>query len=365
MALTRATEPDSDTLTRAAVVAYVGGYTRSAAAGIFAARGAVGTLVVSREVIEHPSFLAQHPSYPILYALSEVMDAGAGAGGAITAFKIERDGRLVAAHTVHTIGGAPVYLSLSRRAQALLFVNYCGDHAGWVPLGDDGLPCGDARVVAQPGSAAGTGRQDAPHPHCIIEQPGQGRVLVADLGLDRVFVHEWRGKHRREELGLQTEIAMPRGCGPRDIAFHPGGKWAFVSGELDSSVHVLATGAETVALVHSLSALARESSRAGNTAAAVGVHPGGGAVYVSNRGADEISVFSFDSTSGHLRLKSAVPSGGKTPRHIALTTDGATLYVANTDSDLVARFAVEDNGLTLRPAGSIHVTAPACVVPLG
>ena len=48
-----------------------------------------------------------------------------------------------------------------------------------------------------------------------------------------------------------------------------------------------------------------------NTAATVQVHPNGRFLYASNRGADDIAVYSIDPQAGTLTLVESIPSQGK------------------------------------------------------
>ena len=86
-------------------------------------------------------------------------------------------------------------------------------------------------------------------------------------------------------------------------------------------------------------------------------------VYASNRGHDSVAVFAIDKTNGRLTPVEWRPSGGKTPRFLALSPDGRFLFAANEESDTIVPFAVERDGGRLSPAGEpIKVGSPVCIV---
>ena len=77
------------------------------------------------------------------------------------------------------------------------------------------------------------------------------------------------------------DIATPPGSGPRHIALAPDGKFAYVCGELDSTVNVIEFGDMGGKVVQSLSTL-KEPVKNNSTAECI-MSPDGKFVYVSNR----------------------------------------------------------------------------------
>jgi 6-phosphogluconolactonase len=85
-------------------------------------------------------------------------------------------------------------------------------------------------------------------------------------------------------------------------------------------------------------------------------------VYASVRGDDVLVVLRADPASGALDVVQRVPTGGRGPRHFALSPDGRRLHVANQRSDLVSAFAVDAATGRLAPAGRpVSVPSPVCV----
>ena len=143
------------------------------------------------------------------------------------------------------------------------------------------------------------------------------------------------------------------GAGPRHIAFHPNGRWAFVINEMGSTLTVFACDASAGALreVQTISTLPPGFSGQ-NTGAEVAAHPSGKFVYGSNRGDDSIAVFGCDAASGRLSFLQRVPTGGKTPRQFEIDPTGRYLLAANQDSNTIVVFRIDAASGQLQPAGS-------------
>ncbi|MFZ4355584.1 beta-propeller fold lactonase family protein, partial [Enterococcus gallinarum] len=77
--------------------------------------------------------------------------------------------------------------------------------------------------------------QDHAHVHYTDLTPDQ-RLVVCDLGTDRVYTYD---VSENGKLNLVTTFTAEPGTGPRHLVFHPNGQFAYLFGELDSTVSVL------------------------------------------------------------------------------------------------------------------------------
>ena len=92
-----------------------------------------------------------------------------------------------------------------------------------------------------------------------------------------------------------------------------------------------------------------------NEAATVRVDLNGRFLYVSNRGADTMGVFSINQVHGTLRQIQQISCGGKTPRYFAIDPSDRWLLVANQDSANIVVFARNPaTGLLKPPAINIR-----------
>jgi 6-phosphogluconolactonase (cycloisomerase 2 family) len=196
---------------------------------------ATGELREPRQVATtpSPSFVAAHPNGRVVYAVNEHTD------GTVTAFDVTPDG-LVERAVVPSGGDDPCHVVVDGRT--LLVANYSSGTLAAIPLDDDGAFAGDAVVLGHQGSGPNAERQEGPHAHFVALDPGGRHVLVVDLGTDEIR------RYARTADGLRPDgiaATFAPGTGPRHVAFAPDGRHAYVVGELDNSMHVLAWPAGT------------------------------------------------------------------------------------------------------------------------
>ncbi|MGA3513656.1 beta-propeller fold lactonase family protein, partial [Lactiplantibacillus plantarum] len=67
-------------------------------------------------------------------------------------------------------------------------------------------------------------------------------LAVCDFCTDRVYTNDISDEGKLTEI---AEFEAPAGTGPRHLVFHPNGKYAYLFGELDSTVTVLSYNAST------------------------------------------------------------------------------------------------------------------------
>ncbi|MET9519305.1 lactonase family protein [Streptomyces sp. NPDC002994] len=310
--------------------------------------------------VQNPSFLALSPDRRTLYAVDE------RAKGAVAAVRVGGGAPEVLGRARGTGGADPCHLSVHPDGRFLLTANYTGGSLSVHPIGRGGVLGEVADVVRHTGSGPDPGRQEGPHAHMVVTDPGGRYVVAVDLGTDTV--HTYWLDPRSGKLRERQRAAMKPGAGPRHLAFHPSGRHAYVVNELDSSVVVCGyerrSGVLTPGAPQSTLGPGTELDER-NYPAGVLVSPDGRFVYVSNRGHDSIAVFGVERGGAALRLVSVVPSGGSYPRHIALDPSGVLLFAANQKSGTVAVFRVDRGTGRLSPAGAVLAApVPVCVLPV-
>jgi 6-phosphogluconolactonase len=345
---------------------YVGTYTWGKSEGIYAFRMDPETSALTATgasvMVENPAFVAADPTGRFLYAVAET-----GPEGAVWAFRIEADDTLTAINSQPSHGSAPCHLSVDASGKAVVVANYSSGTVAAYPVREDGGLGEAASVIRHHGSGPNAGRQEGPHAHSANIGPGNGRVYVADLGTDKVMIYGLDAATGKLARNDPAEAGTHAGAGPRHMAFHPNGQWAYVINELDSTMAVFAYDAMTGALeeLQHLSTLP-EGYGEETYCADVHVHPSGRFVYGSNRGHDSIAVFAVDQKAGRLGLVACDPSGGKTPRNFAITPDGRFVLAANQDSDSIVHYRVDESTGRLTATGQVtEVPAPVCVCFVG
>lgn len=304
--------------------------------------------------IENPSYLAISPDRHNLYAASEKQT------GEIYSYAIGPDRELNLHDRKLSEGASPCYVEVTPNGRTLLAANYGGCVVA-LCIRDRG-ELEQASNVVHTGSGPHPDRQQEAHPHAFVSSPCGRYLFAPDLGTDRIVMYTLED----DRLFKQEDTVLPPGTGPRTLVFHPEAKWAYVSGELNNTVTTFEYDMPSGRLraVQQAPLLPEEQAAdPANTAAHVAVSPCGRYVYVSNRGDDSVSHFAVDPENGQLTLIERVPSGGRIPRHFAVT-DGF-LLVANQESGNVVSFAIGREDGRLTPTGfALELNQPVCVCPL-
>jgi len=298
----------------------------------------------------NPSYLTWDPSRRFLFAVNEASP------GRVVAFAMNRaNGALARLNDESSSGNGPAHASVDQFGKWLLVANYAAGADGTVAA----LPIlADGRLGAA-ADAENLGRDSLPH--LIVTSPENQYVFVPCKGRD--LVAQFRFDDSAGQLAPNTpaSVAFTAGAGPRHLAFHPNARFAYVVGELDSTLTALAFDPDigTLSAVQTVSTLPASFSGS-NTGADVRVHPSGKFVYASNRGHDSIAIFSIDE-QGLLALLGHQSTQGSTPRNFHIAPSGAFLLVANQNSDNVVTLAVASDGSLADTGHVVAVNSPAFV----
>jgi 6-phosphogluconolactonase len=363
-----------DTLAAGARYVYVGTYTApnfapgaknpSTAQGIYVFKmdQAQGSLTLVQVVkAENPTFLVVDPTMKYLYSVNELGTDDKGKPlGRVSAYKIDPvSGNLTFFNTQLTNGTLPCHLWVHPSGKYLLVANYGSGNFAVYPILADGSIGQMADFVQAAGNGAGADqvRQEGPHAHMILTNPGSQHVFGVDLGADRVMAWNFDLASGKLTPGAVPYANVESGAGCRHMAFHPSDKFAYLLNELSSTLNVYnfdpVRGSFVV--IQTLSTLPADtkyvrpvfdSTSAGkvppgtNTTAEIRVHPSGKWVYSTNRGANTIAMYKVDPNSGKLTAIGEVPSQGEIPRGMNIDPSGTFLYVGNQDSDNILVFRI-------------------------
>jgi 6-phosphogluconolactonase len=218
--------------------------------------------------------------------------------------------------------------------------------------------------VQHRGSGPNKERQEGPHAHYIASSVDNRFVFVVDLGLDEVVVYRFDPAKGSLTPNDPPFVKVAPGAGPRHLAFHPNGKFAYVLNEVNSTVTVFANDSRngSFSTLQMLPTIPKGFTAHNDTAEIV-VHPSGKFLYVSNRGHDSIAEFSIDPAKGTLTFAGDFSTQGKTPRNFALDPTGKFLLAANQESNNIVVFRIDQSTGALTGTGQdAQVPAPVDIV---
>lgn len=301
----------------------------------------------------NPSYLHIEPGRNKLYAVH-------GDGSEISTYALAADGRAELLNTRSTAGTNPVHLSPTPDGRWMVVANYASGNVVSLPMDADGVlgeVTGNLALTGELGPLPA--HQKGSHPHMTCFDPSGRWLMVPDKGFDRVFTL----KVDTGSGALSVASSMPAhpGAGPRHIAFHPEEPWAYVVGELDGTligcvVHP-ATGALESRQVISCMPENYEDER---SSAAIAISPDGAHVYVSNRADHTVAMFRIDQHSGRVALEARLGSWGDKPRFIGVAPGGKTLLVANEMGDNIVEYVLGVNHGN--PVERVATGSPVCIV---
>jgi 6-phosphogluconolactonase len=328
---------------------YLGSRTDKPGQGIFScffdAKTGSSTPVTLAWEMAFPTAFAVSANKQFIYATSEVGNDGKSSG-TLLAFSIERpSGKLSKLNQVSAGGGGPTSICLDATGKNLLVAEFGGGCTNVFRV----LP--DGRLGEQTASLvhSGTGpnkRQSAPHAHQVVLSPDNRFLLSPDLGADRVFISKFDAQSGSLVADNPPFYQMPAGSGPRQVIFHPNGKYLYLMNELTAKLTAFTWNASDGSLNEIQTMPAGLETSSGG---ALAMSHDGRYLYSNTRVDNSVEVFAIDQKTGKLSEPTRVLSGGKTPWGIALGPTGEHLLVMNMDSNSVSTFKIDakTGGLTL------------------
>ncbi|WP_245964842.1 lactonase family protein [Trinickia dinghuensis] len=318
--------------------------------------GALEFVQLVKDLI-NPSFLAVSADGGHLYAVHGDMSD-------VSAFKADRtSGELALLNRRSTQGKNPVHVAIDPSGGHIVVSNHIGASLAVLPIAPDGSLEEVTQLVRLEGPI-GPHRieQKQAKPHFNPFDPSGRFVVVPDKGLDRIFSFRFEGG--RLAPSTPAYVASREAAGPRHIAFHPNGAFAYVVNELDSTVTAYRYSATNGALIPLQIVSSLPDTYTGNSRASeIEIDRAGRFVYASNRGCDSIAVFRIEESTGHLTFVAAEPTQGRTPRFMTGTPDGRFMYALNEDSDSIVAFSIDATTGRIAATGfSVETGSPVCMV---
>jgi 6-phosphogluconolactonase len=358
-------------LAQSQMLVYIGTYTGPKSQGIYVSRldpstGALSAPQLAAEAA-NPSFLVVHPSGRYVYAVNEIGNYEGAKTGSVSAFAIDRaSGTLKLLNRQSSAGGGPAHISIDPKGRNVLVANYGGGSVAVLPIDANGSLKAATSVDQHTGSSVNPQRQKEPHAHSIKLDPSGARAYSADLGIDKILIYAYDGAKGTLTANTPPSASLKPGAGPRHLAFHPKGRFAYAINELQLTVTAFAIDPQQGGLtdVQTITTLPEGQEALSNySTAEVQVHPSGRFLYGSNRGHDSITVFAIDDATGKLTFVQNEPTQGSTPRGFGIDPTGAYLLAGNQRSDSVVAFRIDQKTGRLTPTGAkLEIGSPVSVV---
>ena len=347
---------------------YLGTYTKAGKSkGIYVGKldtetGKLGPVELAGEA-KSPSFVALAPNGKSLYAAIE------DGGGSVGAFAVGAGEKLTALNVQPAGGAGTCHVWVDATSRNVLAANYAGGSIAVFQTKPDGSLGERTAFVQFEGSGPNLPRQSKPYGHSIYVDAANRFVYSCDLGTDNVWSFKLDAEKGTLTPTTPPSGKVPPGAGPRHLALHPNGKFAYANNEMGLSVTAFARDPGTGALtaLHTLPTLPDGAERKGVSTAEIFTHPSGKWLYVSNRGHDTIAVYAIGA-DGKLAWIENAPALVKVPRGFGIDPSGRWLITAGQNDDRIAVLKIDQTtGKLTATDQTAEVGSPVCVLfaPLG
>ena len=291
-----------------------------------------------------------------------ILDGAGENNGVLKSFAIQNDGSLeeISARPAEK---SPIlaYVHYRRDYEHVFTISYVGGGVHAYPVDTSGI-IGDESGYAKHvgGSGVVESRQLEAHPHSIYTHPRKPYVYVPDLGQDAILHYNF--DPATGKLEMASRLKSTGGGGPRHMAFHSSGSFAYVNNEITSTVDLLSIdegdGSMKIVDTH---LILPEEFKGPNSTAQILLSPDERHLYVSNRGHNSIAIFAVGE-KGALSSKGHFPSKGRSPRNFSIDPTGKWMAIINRGGDNLVIYKVDPDTGSLKDAKlETFVSTPACV----
>lgn len=342
-------------------VAYVGTYTYGESKGIYKFTlneidNKIEDIKLEAE-IGFPTYLAISKDNRYLYSVEKNNDEGG-----IAAFEINTSSYGLKPLNHKLIQGkSPCHIILNDENNYAFSANYHKAELISYPIVSDGSLEDPSDVVIHKGQGPNKLRQNAAHIHFVNFTTDNKYLYTIDLGLDKLSVYSFKDGKIKENS--DKSLQLKPGSGPRHMAFHPNGNFAYIITELSSEIIVLdynksSCSFKEIQYISSLPSHCLSPSGGG----ALHLSVNGDFLYASNRGYDSITVFKVNIDSGKLSFEYNTKLKGKGPRDFSLSPSGKLMVVANQDTSNIELYSID------KPTGKLtdlniseYIPNPVCI----
>ena len=276
-----------------------------------------------------------------LYSTSETGNDGT-CDANLFAYRIDKQtGRLELLNHISSNGGGATHLALDATGNTLVVATFGAGRTNAFRILSDGR-LGELTACMQHEGTGPHRRQKSPHAHGVAFSPDNRFVLSADMGADRVFIFRFDECSGVLKPNSPPFFDVPAGWGPRQLVFHPSGKYVYLMNELSAMITVLAWSMKEGVLTQIQTVAAMSPDAEGEpSGGAIAMDPQGRYFYTSTRNDNCIEMFAINPQDGTLSLAQRTKSTGILPWGCALDSTGEYLFISNKDSNSTAIYRVD------------------------
>lgn len=196
--------------------------------------------------------------------------------------------------------------------------------------------------------------------HASIPSPDNRYALVADCGLDCVYVY------CLQDGGLEYTLELPSDCGPRQMVFGPEQKYLYLLSETSCELFTILydpLSADKLKLLDTKSIMRKDGYEGPNYGGGLHMDPTCKYLLATNRGHNSIAVFSIDREKGIPSLVSHKMLAGDHCREFAFTPDGRMIIAGLQHTDIVQSFWFNERTGAITDTGYyLNIPSPSSII---
>ncbi|WP_353481216.1 lactonase family protein [Haliscomenobacter sp.] len=310
----------------------------------------------------NPSYLNLSPNGKYLYASTE---ARIPKDGNLSSFAFDSlSGKLTFLNKQKSGGENPVYASVHNSGKWVVDATYTEASVSVYSVNTDGSLNPAMQVFRYTeGSKVNQERQAIAHTHSVFFSPKFDRVLVPDLGADKIRSFNFTPA-AKEPLspGNPDGQATLAGSGPRHLCFHPNQKFVYCIEELSGTVSAYRYKKGKLIALQNIPAHPSTIVE-GFSGADIHTSPDGLFLYASNRGNENnLAIYAIHPQKGTLTNVGFQSTLGNHPRNFTLDPTGKFLLVANMLSNSIVVFKRDvQTGLLTTLSVTEGIPSPSCL----
>jgi 6-phosphogluconolactonase (cycloisomerase 2 family) len=310
----------------------------------------------------NPSYLNLSPNGKNLYASTE---ARIPKDGNLSSFAFDSlSGKLSFLNKQKSGGENPVYASVHNSGKWVIDATYTEASVSVYSVNVDGSLNPATQVFRYTeGSKVNKERQAIAHTHSVFFSPKFDRVLVPDLGADKIRSFNFTPA-AKEPLspGNPDGQATIAGSGPRHLCFHPNQKFVYSIEELNGTVSAYRYKKGKLVALQNIPAHPSTIVE-GFSGADIHTSPDGRFLYASNRGNENnLAIYAIHPKKGTLTSVGFQSTLGNHPRNFTLDPTGKFLLVANMLSNSIVVFKRDaQTGLLTKLSVTEGIPSPSCL----
>ena len=328
---------------------YVGTYTKGNSEGIYKLDFNTKTGVLSNKTlvakIENPSFITLTKNKKYLYA------AAREAQHNVSAFKVEKDGKLNFINALTSNGVGPCHVTTNKKGNRIAISNYGAGTAAIYSTYKDGKLKDTEQVFNH------NTKKVKSHVHSALFFKND--LFIADLGRNAVYNYSLDNKTYK--LKFDAIVKTTGNPGPRHFTLTKNGKYMYIINEYAGSITSVKKTKEGFTQIDYDSTL-RKDFNGKNTCADIHLSKNEQFLYGSNRGENTIAVFKRNLNNGTITKIQSISVHGNWPRNFTLDPTGKFLLVANQKSENISIFNIDKKTGKLSFLNTTNIATPTCLL---